>query len=470
MNSASETTAPESPPVDDFAPAIATNESDVSYADDAVAPESMLSEVSDPIIATNESAVSSAGDSAVSGSELSEVSAPAIAANESAVSSAGDSASPELAEIVVPAYSVAGVDSGKIEGVTEGIESASGLEAAASPGGGVSPGAADGLNEQTVATGPPESPPVDPCKQYDAQYDSWLDRNQVRVYRTVCGTAAWFDGFFGDNRYDQETGETYGRISLGGYWDQLNGVDPQLRFSARFALPSLRQRGSLLIGRGDEQNLIEERTTSSGDPNPITPQENQDVSTFVGFGYERLKGLTKNFSFRAGLRLRTPPVPILKVIYRRAWQLSERNLLAIRPIVYWRSDEGLGSTVNLDVDHVISDAFLFRWANFGNVSQDEEVEGMNWGSTFYLYQALSNKKALTYSIFARGETDAPVSFNTAGFQVRYRHRILREWLFIEYYGGVDWPRYLPEETREANFGTGLRLEAYFGPAPDSWMR
>jgi len=77
---------------------------------------------------------------------------------------------------------------------------------------------------------------------------------------------------------------------------------------------------------------------------------------------------------------------------------------------------------------------------------------------------------LTYSIFASGETDAPVRFQNAGLELRYRHSFLRKWLFIEYYGGVGWPRYQLDEKREINPGIGLRLEAYFGPAPDSWMR
>ena len=326
----------------------------------------------------------------------------------------------------------------------------------------------------TGIAGPSQPLPADPCKQYDPEYDTWLDRSQVKVYQTVCGATAWFDGFFGNNRYDQATGQTYGRISMGGYWDQLNGFDPRLRFRARFALPSLRERTSLLIGRGDEDDLIEERTTAIGDEIPTPPNQNpnqdQDVSTYIGFGFDRLASLTRGLRFTVGLKLRNPPVPIVKIKYRRNWQISERDLLSVRPLVYWRSDEGAGATLQVDVDHVINNAFLFRWANFGNVSQDEEVEGVNWGSTFYLYQALSEKKAVTYSVFFSGETKAPITFQNAGFELRYRQSILRKWLFIEPYGSLSWPRFSLEEKRESNFGVGLRLEAYFGPAPDEWMR
>jgi hypothetical protein len=320
------------------------------------------------------------------------------------------------------------------------------------------------------SAGPPEAlaARLDPCEQFDGSEASWLDEKQVFVYRTVCGATAWFDGFFGDRRYDQATGNTFGRITVGGYWDEQLGFDEKLRFRARFALPSLRQRGSLVIGRGDEQTLIEERDTSGNNPVAAAKPVVEDDSTYVGFAFDQMRLLSRALSFSAGLKL-SGLNPYVKVRYRRAWQLSERDLLRFRPVVYWRGDEGLGATLAFDVDHVLSNQFLVRWSNFGNISEDEEIEGVNWGSTLFLFQALSKRRALTYSVFASGETDAEVTFRTAGFETRYRQRIYKEWLFIEVGGGVSWPRTLLTEKREPVIGGGLRFEAYFGPAPDSWM-
>lgn len=321
------------------------------------------------------------------------------------------------------------------------------------------------------SAGPPEqlSLRIDPCKQFDGAETHWLDKQQVFVYRTVCGATAWFDGFFGDRRYDQATGDTFGRITIGGYWDERDGWDSRLRFRAKFALPSLREKGSLLIGRGDGQDLIEERDTSGTNPVPISPNTGQDDATFVGFGFDAVKKLSRALGFSAGVKLRAPPEPFVKIRYNRAWQLSERNLLRLRPIGYWRSEEGFGTTLNVDIDHVLSNSFLFRWSNFGNISEDEEVEGVDWGSTLYLFHAVTKDQAWTYSVFGRGETDADITFQNAGFEIRYRRRIFRDWLFLETGGGVSWPRYSAEEQREANFGLGLAFQAYFGPAPEDWM-
>ena len=315
-----------------------------------------------------------------------------------------------------------------------------------------------------------EAEPPDPCQQYDDPDQTWLDRNQVRIYRTVCGTAAWFDGFFGDNRYDEATGETYGRLGVGTFWDERDNWDTDVKLRAKYALPSLRRKASLLVGSGEEEEIIEERVTSEQENLPAVANTDRDDSLYVGFGFQGFESEEGSLDYSVGLRLRSSPEVYAKTTYRKAWQFSQNNMLRMRPIVYWRSDEGFGSTLNLEYDKLINDALLFRWGNFGNVSEDSEVDGVDWGTTWSLFQVLSNRRALTYSVFVRGETGAEVRMKNYGLEFRYRKRILREWLFIEYLGRISWPREFFVEERETNLGAGIRFEAYFGPAPESWVR
>jgi hypothetical protein len=330
--------------------------------------------------------------------------------------------------------------------------------------------AADPEPQQLVEVNQPAETRPDPCRQFDGEYESWIDRNQVLVYRTVCGTAAWIDGFFGESRYDRETGETYGRIGVSTFWDERDGSDTDVRFRARFAFPAMRERGDILIGRGDEQELIEERTTFDEDAQAASTTTDGENSLYVGFGFRGLQKDDRGLDYSVGLRLRSSPEVFAKTSYRREWQIGANSLFKIRPIIYWRSDEGVGSTLNLEYDYLINKSMLYRFSNFANVSEDKEVEGVAWGSAMSFYQVLSRRRALTYSIFASGETKADVELQNYGFEFRYRQRILRKWLFIEYLGRVSWPREFLLEKRETNFGAGIKLEAYFGPAPESWVR
>lgn len=315
-----------------------------------------------------------------------------------------------------------------------------------------------------------ERVPDDPCDQFDGEYPSWIDRSQVRLYDSVCTAAAWFDGFFGDARYDSATGETYGRVSLGGFYDERNGFDPQLKFRTRFALPALRNRGDFFFNRGTEEGQIEQRGSEGFEDDLQSVASNQDDSLFAGFGINRFQGIERGFSLRVGARIRLSPEPFVQARYRYGVKLTDSNLLRFEPLVYWRSDEKFGSTLNIDSDNYIGENLLLRWSNFGNVSDDPDVTGMAWGSTLSLFQGLSNRRALTYSLLVRGETEAPVKLQNYGFELRLRHRFLRKWLFLEYVGSVTFPQEFREEQRDANLGIGLRLESYFGPAPDAWVR
>jgi len=330
------------------------------------------------------------------------------------------------------------------------------------------PAAADVPDEEQVETA--EVGPEDVCRKLEGEtHESWLDRAQETVYVQTCATAAWFDGFFGDNRYDAASSETYGRVALSNFWDQRDGLDAKLRFRARFALPALHERSSLLLGRGDERELIEERSDGEFDSLPSGFDRLEDDSLLVGLGYGR-GGIERGFRYSVGVKMGTPLEPYVKATYRRAWRLSERDLLRVRPVAYWRSQEGLGTTLDVDLDHLIRPELLLRFSNWGNVTQDEEIDGLAWGTSLTLYQGLSDRRALTYRALLTGETLDPVRVKNYGYELRYRQRILRKWLFIEFLASVTWPKDLPEELRTRNLGAGIGLEMYFGPIPEVQMR
>ncbi len=325
----------------------------------------------------------------------------------------------------------------------------------------------------TTDTPIPEKRPtkndLSPCIEPIEQASHWLDRSQEKVYKTVCGTAAWFDGFFGNNRYDAASKRTSGRLGLSGFWDEYDGFDPKLRLRAKFALPALKNRTTLMIGRGDEKDFIEERETPS-DSIPSNFNQIEDDSFLIGLGYGRGTGLKRGFSFSVGAKIRAPPEPYLKGRYRRAWELNESTLLQVRPIMYWKSEEGFGSTLHVDIDHLLNDKFMLRWTSSGNATEDEEVEGVGWSNWLSLYQALADRRAISYHAFVLGETKADIHTQNFGVEVRYRRRIARKWLFLEIVSNLSWPRYYIEESREANFGIGAGFEMYFGPVPDPHMR
>jgi hypothetical protein len=320
---------------------------------------------------------------------------------------------------------------------------------------------------------PPEtSPPEEHASPCQATVEDaaagWLDTGHTKFYQAICGSVAWFDGFFGSKSFDQASSETFGRVSLSTFWDERNGANTRLRFRARFGLPALRERTSLLIGRGDDRRATQ-GTESPVDEIPSNFNQVEDDSFLIGLGYARNQGLQRGFNFAVGVR-RVPPEPFVKASYRRAWDVTKSTLITVQPITYWRYDEGLGATLNVTADHLLGKRLMLRWANSGNVSQDLDVEGIEWVSRLSLFQAFNNRRALTYGLLVHGETQAEVPLRNYGAELRYRQRILRKWLFLELVSSVTWPRDLLIEERDPNFGAGIGLEMYFGPVPEHQLR
>lgn len=326
----------------------------------------------------------------------------------------------------------------------------------------------DSLEQPLPPEKPAETASADPCLD-DSGPNGWLDRARRGVAWTVCGSARWFDGFFGDRRrYEAELTESHGRIGAYGFYDQRNGFDPDFRFRAKLALPALKNRARILVGRGDERELIEERGADEGATVPPPVDEDRDSSFLLGLGFQRGQGHKRGFDTSVGVRVRFPPEPYVKLRYRENWSLGPDTILRWRQTGFWRQQRGFGTTSDLDLDHLLGRQLLLRWANSGTLAEDRK--GLDWFSALNLFQGLSNRRALTYRSFVAIETGRAVSLKNYGLEVRYRQRVLRKWLFVEFIGSATWPRFSEFEERDLNLGAGLGFEMYFGPVPDRELR
>ena len=181
------------------------------------------------------------------------------------------------------------------------------------------------------------------------------------------------DGLFGNPRYDQDSDETYGRLGLFETWDDRDGLDTRLRLRARVALPALENRLRLMIGRGDEQELVEERPADTENPVPASFRRVDDEGWLLGLGYSKQGGLENGFDFGAGARLRFPIDTYVRGSYRHNFVFDESTMLRLRETLFWRDSRGFGSTTQVTFDRLLQPDLLFRWNNSGTVAEDTEA-------------------------------------------------------------------------------------------------
>jgi hypothetical protein len=298
------------------------------------------------------------------------------------------------------------------------------------------------------------------CVDDSASDEVLLDRTQRTVYEVVNGTTRWFDGFFGESQLNDAGHISRGRITVGGFWDQRDQFSSRVNLRAKLALPALKHRTRLVLGRGDADDFIDgtEEQIVEGLPASFDPDRDEDW--LIGLGYSRKGNLARGFDLGVGVKVANPLEPYVRLTYRWYRSFGDAWLLRIRPRAFWQQERGSGVTFQSDLDRVINPDVLVRWAN--SLSVEDEVEGLGWRSDLIAYQGLSNNRALSYSIFALGQGGADVQLQNYGLELRYRQRIAREWLFIQLSTGLSWPRELLEEQRHSNFGVGVMFEMQFG--------
>lgn len=290
-----------------------------------------------------------------------------------------------------------------------------------------------------------------------------LDRTQRTVEDVVVNTAQTVDNIFGSADVEEEATVTRGRLSIGGQWDQRDGLRERIRLKARFGLPAVNKRTSLLLGRGDVNDFVDGSADDNIDTLPDRFNDFQDEDWLLGIGYSRDATLRRGWSFGAGVRMATPLEPFVRATYRWHKAFGEDWLWRVEPRLFVQSQRGAGISVQNVLDHVINDTWLLR--SYSIVVAEEEVEGLSWTTKLVAYQNLSRKHAFSYAVYATGETDYEVPLRDYGVELRYRRQISREWLFIELLTYMNWPRDFLIEERERNIGVGIEFEMQFGKWP-----
>jgi hypothetical protein len=303
---------------------------------------------------------------------------------------------------------------------------------------------------ESTATEEPENVPL-------------LDRTQRTIFGITAGAAQKIDNIFGSADVEEEATVSRGRLSVGGQWDERNGLKKRFRLKARVALPAIDKRASLIFGRGEADELVDGSGDANIDSLPTRFNDLDDDDWLLGIGYTRDAKLRRGWSFGAGVKLASPIEPFLRATYRWNKAFSDDWLWRVEPRLFVQSQRGAGLSIKNTLDHAVNENWLLRSWSIAVV--EEDVEGVSWTSKLIAYQNLSNKSAFAYAVYSTGETDYEVPVRDYGVELRYRRQISREWLFVEFLTYLSWPREFLIEEREPVLGVGIEFEMQFGNWP-----
>jgi hypothetical protein len=269
----------------------------------------------------------------------------------------------------------------------------------------------------------------------------------------IVNFAKTVDEFFGDERYFQETNNSYLQLNFTETF--LPGGERKFGFvgKAKIDLPSSKKRVHFVFEANPEQRTAGE--TQKDRPETLNERATTPEQYSASVRYE-IDEVRWHFNTSAGVKLDFPLDPFVRArgsydMPLWAWRLK------LAETVFWFSSLGLGETTQLDLEYVLSPPVLFRATSLATCF--ESPRHCDLRQDFSIFHTLNERSAMLYQASVIG-TNKPVVQETAYvLLMRYRHRLYKKWVFAEVTPQLNFPR---EDDFKMNALLMFRLEMLIG--------
>lgn len=305
--------------------------------------------------------------------------------------------------------------------------------------------------------------PIEPVAEQDLcdwhlEGQELQEQTQELVYGVSCHSFRWLDQLFGGEK-DFPEEQVNGIWLLGFEYRQYDQFDFRGRFRVRATLPNLSDRWNVVVGRENEDEFVSD--TAPGEQTLFNPGLSRDADNewLLGLGH-RKKNRRKGLDYSVGVSGGFPISLYGKVQYYFNHEFTPQTDLRFRQTLFWRTDEGLGTTSRANLVHQFGVSDVIRWEGVATVSED--TEGMEWYAAQTWYHQLHGKNAISLQAFVRGETDEQVPLRDFGLNLIWRQPFTRDWMFLSMGPNITWPRTFLYEERELSLGFSMWIEMEFG--------
>ncbi|MEQ1440483.1 hypothetical protein AAG565_14080 [Fontimonas sp. SYSU GA230001] len=300
---------------------------------------------------------------------------------------------------------------------------------------------------------------VHPCHIQRADDEPFVDDTQAALQETGCRAALWLDGLFGDDSNVDAARRTHGSVETSVRYSQFEGTGYRTRLRVRFDLPNVKERTSAFFGLEGEDSFIRDRAEAFALRSQF-PRIDDREEWLAGLGYALPDSARLQADLRVGASNLRMPTAFIRARLHLNVYADQLNLVYLRLTPFWRTRDGVGATLGLDYNRLLSPKLLLRASQVGTIS--ESTAGMDWLSALILYRNLRDERAIAYQLFARGDTGEPVPVYEYGGRTTYRHPLLPGKLYAEGLLGYSWPRSERDEPRRGSYEVGAGLELPFG--------
>jgi hypothetical protein len=279
---------------------------------------------------------------------------------------------------------------------------------------------------------PRQGYPAEPQLPQETAGPSRLDAAHANIGRGLSIVAIWFDSFFSDPQFEEETATTLLRLRSSGTLTEGEGMSYGTQVKVRLQLPYLKERFHLIISSEDSDDPI------AAPVGPPRTAEQRTTDTSVALQYRKQRSNRFSFSHQVGLDLDGGPNPQVRSRARYVIPIADQSSLKLSQAVFWERQEGFGEESRIDYDVLLSQQALLRATARGLFS--ESSAGLEWLSMLQWLNSLSKKRALALGAYTQGETRPANHVTEYGLFVRYRQALIKPWFFVELKPELYWPR------------------------------
>ena len=300
----------------------------------------------------------------------------------------------------------------------------------------------------------PQAEPSVPQFRQAERFDSMVAPRDY-LSAKITDFATNIDRFFGGDRHYQESNQSVLQLNLTratGY-----GGDGNFKFAARLnlKLPATEGRFRLLVETDSENNLTDEQTKSSAQPDNkvVAPS-----SVALAVRYEKKEESRWYFNADAGIKFRgvtTSPNPFVRARGSYSAPIGEWRL-KVAESVYWFNTLGVGETTQLDLERILTTSLLFRSSS--NATWLNDKQNFDLRQDLSIYHTLNDRTALLYQASVVGVSNPQYQVTDYVVLAFYRYRLNRKWLFFELSPQLHFPI---EKNYKSSHALSVRLEILF---------
>ncbi len=261
------------------------------------------------------------------------------------------------------------------------------------------------------------------------------------------------DQFFGDERYFQEDNNSVIKLFLNETIAQGGNRNFVFEGKAKLDLPATQRSFKIVLESNPEQKVAAESNTGQ----PAAVRESAKPEQYsAALRYEQSEGSRWHFSSDVGVKLKFPLDLFTRVRGSYSIPLGDWRM-KITETLFWFDSIGLGSTTQLDMEHLLSPSVLFRATSTATCLK--APQNCNLRQDLTIFHTLNDRAAMLYQASILGVSEPEPQKTAYVLQTRYRYRWHKDWVFYEIIPQLNFPR---TDDFRLNASLLLRLEILFG--------